>query len=264
MNDAEVTIVIPTKDNPVYLANCLSSIYRLTDDISYRVLLVDSGSTHLQTYEVAEYFSSRYSLEYVQFNQQGSFNFSALVNHGVSMSSTRLICLLNDDTEVLHKSWLKRLAGAVSNWHSEVVGCTLLYDDWTIQHAGISPDEAHVTSHSRRGQRFLAESDLIGGKSHDVWAATGACLMVDREAYWRVGGFDESFAVSFNDIDYCLRQSQNGGKIALADDVVLLHFESKSRGFDVENKEKTRRHQREAELFRQKWGAAIPASSQLS
>ena len=89
-------------------------------------------------------------------------------------------------------------------------------------------------------------------------AVTGACLMVKKALFEQVGGLDESFAISLNDVDFCLKLRKAGLLNVFTPFCELFHFESVSRGLD-DNGEKAERYNRESEVFREKWKKELEA-----
>ena len=145
------------------------------------------------------------------------------------------------------------------------VGAKLYYEDYTIQHAGIvlGMGAHHTAGHSH--YRVSKENLGYMGKlcyAQDVSAVTGACLMVKKSLYDQVGGLDESFAVALNDVDFCLRMRALGYLNVFTPFAELFHFESVSRGSDVDknaDEAKAARYNEEAEHFRTKWKKELEA-----
>ena len=150
--------------------------------------------------------------------------------------------------------WLLELAGFALQAPVGAVGAKLLYPDFTVQHAGVVLGMGGIAGH---GHKLLADSDsgyqqrlLVAANCS---AVTGACLMIRREVFVAVGGFDENLAVAFNDIDFCLRVHQQGWRNVVLNYVRLIHHESKSRG-EENNKEKQRRFMQEIKFMETRWG----------
>ena len=139
------------------------------------------------------------------------------------------------------------------------VGVKLLYPDKTIQHAGVVIGlGAHRTAgHTDYGKSY--ENLGYMGRlcyAQDVSAVTGACLMVKKHTFVEMGGLDDHFAVSLNDVDFCLRLRKMGLLNVFTPFAELYHYESASRGSDL-NGENADRYNKESELFREKWGEVL-------
>ena len=165
------------------------------------------------------------------------------------------ILLLNNDTQVITVNWMEELLMYAQREDVGAVGAKLYYENKTIQHAGVVLAlGAHRTAgHSHYGQH--RENLGYMGRlcyAQDVSAVTGACLMVSRELYDKVGGLDESFAISLNDVDFCLKLRQLGYLNVFTPFAELYHFESISRGLDDKG-EKAKRYEEESARFRGKW-----------
>ena len=139
------------------------------------------------------------------------------------------------------------------------VGAKLYYPDKTIQHAGIVIGlGAHRTAghtHYRVGYQNLGYMGRLC-YTQNVSAVTGACFMVKHSLWNELGGLDETFEVSLNDVDFCLRLREKGFLNVFTPFAELYHYESASRGSDLTG-ECAERYNRESEHFRDRWKAVI-------
>jgi GT2 family glycosyltransferase len=183
------------------------------------------------------------------------FNFSAVVNYGVSQSTGEYIILLNNDTQVITVNWMEELLMYAQRSDVGAVGAKLYFPDRKIQHAGVVLGlGAHRTAgHSHYGQAGM-NLGYMGRLCYaqDVSAVTGACLMVSRAKFDEVGGFDEGFQVSLNDVDFCLKLRTKGYLNVFTPFAELYHYESLSRGLDLEGRN-AERYKIESKHFRKKW-----------
>ena len=179
-------------------------------------------------------------------------------------SKGKYVLLLNNDTEVISVNWLEELLMYAQRGDVGAVGAKLLYPDRTIQHAGVV---IGLGAHRTAGHVHYRCADTNFGYmgrlcyAQNFTAVTGACLMVSREKYDEVGGLDEGFAVALNDVDFCLKLREKGYVNVWTPFCELFHYESASRGSDVEkpDPEKAARYDREAEHFREKWKDELAA-----
>lgn len=164
---------------------------------------------------------------------------------------------LNNDTAILEKHWLVEMASLVLDPGVGCVGAKLLYDDETIQHAGIVLGIEGLAGHAYAGEPRNTEGDFGERQMRRIVSAvTGACLAVRRELYEALGGMDERLAVAYNDVDLCLQAAEAGFDNVFTPFAELFHYESKTRG-RVDNLWKFTRLMRERVYMRRKWGRRI-------
>ncbi len=192
---------------------------------------------------------------------RGGFNYSAINNLGVQYASGEYVLLLNNDTEVITVTWMEELLMYAQREDVGAVGAKLFYADKTIQHAGVVIGlGAHRTAGHVHYKQHRQNLGYMGRLCYaqDMTAVTGACLMVKKCLYQSVGGLDETFAVSLNDVDFCLQLRERGLLNVFTPFAELFHYESASRGLDTEG-ERARRYDRESAAFRNKWKAVLEA-----
>ena len=269
----KVSIVIPNCEHAEDLKRCIDSIYEKSVYDNYEIIVVENNS---KGSEIRGYYEELKNgglkdivkvVDYTawkaeQAGQQGAsdnasegFNYSAVVNYGVKNSTGDYVILLNNDTQVITVNWIEELLMYAQREDVGAVGAKLYFPDRKIQHAGVVLGlGAHRTAgHSHYGQAGM-NLGYMGRLCYaqDVSAVTGACLMVSRKKYDEVGGFDEGFAVSLNDVDFCLRLREKGYLNVFTPFAELYHYESLSRGLDLEGKNAAR-YDKESEHFRTKW-----------
>jgi GT2 family glycosyltransferase len=260
----KISIVIPNCEHAEDLRRCISSIYEKSVYDNYEIIVVENGSTSSEIkgyYEELKNGSLKDIVKVVDFGKRPSFNFSAVVNFGVQHSDGEYIVLLNNDTQVITVNWMEELLMYAQRQDVGAVGAKLYFPDRKIQHAGVVLKlGAHRTAgHSHYGQAGM-NLGYMGRLCYaqDVSAVTGACLMVSRAKYDEVGGFDESFEVSLNDVDFCLKLRKAGYLNVFTPFAELFHYESLSRGLDLEGKN-AERYEKESEHFRTKWKEVLDA-----
>jgi GT2 family glycosyltransferase len=232
---ARASILIPFRDRPELLTRGLESLFRCTEPERFELLLLDNGSEQADTAELlATWRAARANVRVLSL--PGPFNFAALNNKGAALATGTHLLLLNNDTECIAPGWLDELLGLASQPQIGAVGCTLLYADRTLQHAGVWLGVAGLAAHAYLG----APADHPGHASEargvrNVSAVTGACLMVERKKWQAVGGMnDRELRVAFNDLDLCLRLEAQGFRTVITPHSALIHHESKSRGSRVD------------------------------
>jgi GT2 family glycosyltransferase len=227
-----VSIVIPFKDQVDLLHGCLTSLERS----SYRrfeVILVDNGSSAPRTRRYLQRLQQRRRRHVV--TAPGPFNFSRLCNLGAEQARGDYLLFLNNDTEVLAPDWLEHVLIVAQQPQTGIVGATLLYPDLTIQHAGMVPQPGGAWQHVYRGCPFGYDGEHGELRSvREAPAVTGACLLIGRDLFLELGGFDERLPVTHNDVDLCRRVRERGLRVLVTPHAQLLHYESLSRGYTAE------------------------------
>jgi GT2 family glycosyltransferase len=225
----KVSLIIPTRDNLAYLERCLSSLLAKTDYPDYELIIVDDHSSDPAVLAYYRRLLADEPRARVVPNET-EFNYSRVNNAGARLARGSLLLFLNNDTEILHSGWLAEMARWCLLPGVGAVGAKLLYPDRSIQHAGIvvgmTGHAAHLYAGGGRpgGQGFVSPDDY-----RDVAAATGACLLVRRDVFEGVGGFDEELRLVFNDVELCQRVRRAGYRIVYTPAAVLIHHEGRSR-----------------------------------
>ena len=247
-----VSIIIPTRDQASSLKKCVDSIFEKTDYPAYELIVLDNQSYDSEALEFLAELKKRDGVRVERIDD--AFNYSRLNNHGVELSRGSFVALLNNDVEVLHADWLTEMVSRAMQPKVAMVGARLWYPNGTIQHGGVILGAGGIAGHAHVGLRrgepgYFARAHL----AQDVSAVTTACALVKREAYLQVGGFNENLAVTFNDVDLCLRLREAGYRILWTPYAELIHHESASRGFD-NSAPKQVRFLAEVDYMKSKWG----------
>ncbi len=252
-----ISIVIANKDHESDLRRCIDSILSRSTYENYEIIVVENNSESQEIFAYYEELKGKARVRVVTYD--GAFNYSLVNNFGVHQSQGEYILLLNNDTQVISVNWLEELLMYAQREDVGAVGGKLYYADKTIQHAGIVLGlGAHRTaghSHYRQHRENLGYMGRLC-YAQNVSAVTGACLMIKRKLFMEAGGLDESFAVSLNDVDFCLKVREKGYLNIFTPFAELYHYESKSRGLD-DSGENARRYDEESSRFRDRWRAVL-------
>jgi GT2 family glycosyltransferase len=225
------SLIIPTKDKLNFLKPCIESVLASDDIDSVEIIIVDNESVEVQTQQYLQSLNDLLNVRVLSWNEP--FNFSAINNFAAEQCRSNYLCFLNNDIEIKDPQWLRKLLAVAKLDEVGAVGCTLLYPDSSIQHAGIALDEKTIAQHIAVGEdsSFLAEQGIT--LPYAVDAVTAACLIMRKALFLRMGGFNEDqLAVAFNDVDLCLRLADKGLPILSHPGVTLIHHESVSRQSD--------------------------------
>ena len=248
----KVSIIIPNKDNIFYLDRCIKSIVNKTTYPNYEIIVVENNSTDKLTFKYYEKLKQDPRITVIYYGEK-EFNYSKIINYGVKYSNAKYVLQLNNDTKVLTPNWLERFVGMCQYEDIGIVGARLYYSDKTIQHAGIA-----YGIKGTAGNLFVnIPKDIHGyyaleAVTRNVSAVTGACLFARKSLYEELGYMNEDLAVAFNDVDFCLKAREKGYRIVYNADIELIHYESKSRGYE-DTEHKSARFEKEKEKFVSTW-----------
>lgn len=202
-----------------------SIIHASTYD-NYEIILVHDGNL---TPEQLDAFAKIEQLKLLTYDNSKGFNFSEKINIGARSSDGDYLILMNDDTRVLTPDWIERMLGMCQRDRVGAVGVKLLFPDGTVQHGGVWL-RGNVAGHIDYGATpNTLGHDLSGLSNRNCIGVTGACQMTPRDTFERLGGYDETFPLNYNDVDYCLRLHEAGLRSVCLNDVELLHHEGASR-----------------------------------
>ena len=247
-----VSILIPNKDHTDDLDVCLNSFFERADYQNYEFIIIENNSVLPETFAYYEKIEKEHDNVKVVYWEAG-FNYSAINNFGFKFAKGDYIMLLNNDVELITPDIFQSMLGFCMRPEVGIVGAKLLYNDHTVQHAGVLVGAGGLADHVFKG---IHEDDpgYMGRaiSSQDVSAVTAACLLVKRSVYEEVGGLEEEFQVAFNDVDFCLKVRKAGYLIVYDADVKLFHYESKSRGME-DTTERFIRFGNEMMLLNSKW-----------
>lgn len=233
--ETKISVVIPSKDNPDLLEKCLNSLYNTFHaGVEIETIIVDNGSS-VENRQKIEALKEIAEFKYLYAPME--FNFAKMINLGAGEASGKLLLILNDDITFAQPGTLMRLANQAKMRFTGAVGAKLLYpDSSTIQHAGVFNNRiGPVHKLQFRNDREAHYHDF-NRTVNNVSAVTGACIMIRKEVFEKVGGMNENFKVAFNDIDLCFRLLENGYANVVCNNLYLYHAESVTRGKDTDEK----------------------------
>lgn len=245
-----VSIIIPNKDHIPDLHNCIESL-KLSSYKNFEVIIVENNSTDKDTFDYYKKIQDDASFKVIYWKED--FNFSAINNYAVGFAKGDLLLFLNNDVEVITESWLEEMIMFAQRKDVGAVGAMLYYPDDTIQHAGVIIKIGGVAGHSHKYYRkhdygFMSRLTI----AQNLSAVTAACLMMRKSVFQEINGFDERFAIAFNDVDLCMRIRKAGYLIVWTPYAELYHHESISRGYE-DTSEKQERFASEVRCFQSRW-----------
>ena len=258
-----VSIIVPTRNRLDLLGPCIESLLAHTPYPHWELIVVDNGSDDPALLNYFASLRTALSGRIQILPHPGEFNFAAMNNRAAEIASGDYLLLLNDDTVCIHDDWLESLLVHAQRPDVGVVGARLLYpDSLTVQHAGVVLGMSGTAGHVFSGALSHAEGGEQGRAllDQEYSAVTGACLMVRTQVFKDIGGLDaEAFAISYNDIDLCLKVRAKNLRVIYTPHATLLHHGSASQNATAPSPTKTAIFQREATRFCQRWMPQLAA-----
>lgn len=251
-----ISIIIPNKDHTMDLDKCVRSIIERSAYRNFEFIIVENNSEEKETFEYYEKICKEFDCVKV-VTWEREFNYSAINNFGFQHASGDYILLLNNDTELIEENSLGDMLGICMRDEVGIVGAKLLFEDDTVQHAGIVIGFGGCAGHVFSGIGKDDYGYMMRPRINCNYSAvTAACLMTKRSVFEEVGGLSENFAVAFNDVDYCLKVREKEYLVVYDAFSLWHHYESKSRGYE-DTPEKKKRFQGEIEKFQKRWGKIL-------
>lgn len=237
-----VSIIIPTryKEN---LQRCIHSILTKTTYKKYEIIVMDSSRTE----EIKKFCQEFDEINHKKVTSK-KFNFSKVNNDGVLYSKGEYIIFLNDDTKVVTSSWIERLLENAQRVEVGAVGAKLLYQNNHVQHAGTVVGIQHHAGNYGGMYKNEAGYFSFANIVRNCSAVTAACMMIRKDVFDRIGGFDENLAKSWQDVDLCVRLIEFGKLVLFTPYSILYHYEGFTRG----NKDSSKEELEARKIFRQK------------
>lgn len=254
----KVSIIIPSKNLADVTNVAIESVFKLTDYPDFEVILISNNSDEQSFFDLAKKWKEKEPERFVFIEDNGSFNFSRLMNTGAKVATGEYFLLLNNDTEIIHADWMTAMVEQAQRESVGAVGVKLLYPNEAVQHAGVVIGLGGVAGHPFVNHKRTDSGYFCNLKSISNYSAvTAACLMVRRSVFEEVKGFDEGLAVEFNDVDFCLRVKELGLNNVYLPHVELFHYESISRGHPYKTRKSYNQSMKEVQFFSERWDEYI-------
>lgn len=248
-----VSILIPNYNHKAILKTCIDSLYNVNAYKNFEIVIVENNSTEKEIFDYYEELKKLHdNIQVVTY--KGEFNYSRINNFGMKYTKGDYVLLLNNDTEMISPNALSEMVGCILRPEVGAVGAKLLYEDDTVQHAGVVIGFSGYAGHVNHGINKDDYGYMVRARINCNYSAvTAACMMVKKSVFNQVGGFDEQFVVACNDVDLCLKICKEKYLIVYNAFALWHHYESKSRGYDDASQEKMWRFNKEVEKFQDKW-----------
>lgn len=246
----KLSVVIPSKDHPEILKQCIDSLCHTPCELPLEILVVDNGSSEENQSKITRYLATKDKEQKITTGYlyaKEEFNFSKMCNQGAKAATGDVLLFLNDDIEATATEWLNQMLKIVQKPYVGAVGSRLYYPgSKKIQHLGVQ----NLPGGPVHKFQFMEETeDFIALGRKNVLAVTGACLMVRKEQFEEAGGFPEKLQVAYNDVALCMALHRLGYENVVCTKNVLTHHESLSRGNDLTVEKLKRLKQERNELY---------------
>jgi len=248
----KVDIITVTRNNTTYLQKYLEALTTNTDGEHWKLTVVSNHSTPAN---YAEELSLKNKYGFDLHQREKTQSFSANCNLGVSITSEEYICFLNDDTEP-QKEWLDEMLKILkASKQNGIVGAKLYFPNNYIQHCGIAFHSNKMPGHIWWNQ--IKKDDKRASKKLELKSVTGGCMLMRRELFEELGGFDENYLVAgYEDIDLCLKADVAKYKIIYCPTAEVLHHEKVTQN-KISPATRAEYHEHNTEYFMSKWYSYI-------
>ena len=231
-----VSIIIPTKDNVIYLEKAVASV-QYNNYQNYELIIINNNSSQKDSFTYFEKLKQEKNIKILDHNVK--FNFAEINNFAVEHSKGELLLFLNNDVESLNSDWLEKIVEKFQDPEVGIVGTELLYPDHTIQHAGVAyfnENLSNVTQHLFSKMNEVEFNKYLNF-NRKVSGVTGACLMIRKSDFISIGNFDENLSIVYQDLDLCFKILEKNKLIIFITDSKLIHYESATRKKDFSDEE---------------------------
>lgn len=251
-----VSIIIPNKDHTEDLERCITSIINKSSYKNIEFIIIENNSEEEKTFSYYKHIEQTYeNIRVIKWEEE--FNYSLINNFGVQYANGEYLLFLNNDTEMITENAISELLGCCMREDVGAVGAKLLYEDNTVQHAGVVIGFAGYAGHVFHGIDKNGYGYMVRARVNCNYSAvTAACMMTKRTLFEQVGGFDARFKVACNDVDYCLKIRELDKWVVCNAFSHWYHYESKSRGYE-DSIEKLERFESEVKEFQKKWAGIL-------
>lgn len=223
----KVAIIIPTIFKNDLYRRCIETIIEKTTYSNYEIIIVDN--TRKPEQYGKDKMKGHDKCRLIYANEP--FNWSKLNNMAARSSDAEIYVFLNDDTEIITPQWLDVMVADAQRDEIGMVGPLLLFPNDTVQSAGV-----FLVDHGGGGRSyFLGVPKNYEGYFNllhlrrECTFVIGACIVIEKRKFESIGGFDESFPLVGNEMNFGLRLYEKGYKNVYIPEAALYHKEKASR-----------------------------------
>ncbi len=248
----KVSIIIANQDKPLEIKRCVDSILALTSYPSYEIIIADNASSNAAT--LAYYEKIKRENGVTILSQESDSNLSRLSNAAAKAATGKYVLFLASTAKVITPAWIEEMMMYAQRDDVGAVGGMLYYPDGTVRHAGmiLGLGEERIAGYPFRECK-KQEIGYMGRLcySQNMSAVSSACMLISKELFLAMGGFDEGFAANYADVDLCLKIRASGKNIAWTPHAELYQFSVKN---DLYSQKPT---DADITLFKEKWADTL-------
>lgn len=230
----DLSIIIVNYNVKEFLQNLIHSIEKASLNLTKEILIVDNASDDGSVEFIKEKFP-----QIKLIANQKNLGFGKANNIGLKQANGKYILLINPDTLVAEDTFEKMIKFFESNSEAGLAGCKILNPDGSLQLAcrrsfpGPWTSFTKVTGLSNLfpNSKIFARYNLTyldENKTYEVDAISGSFMMMRKEVYEKVGGFDEQFFMYGEDLDLCYRIQKSGFKVYYVHSTQIIHYKGES------------------------------------
>jgi GT2 family glycosyltransferase len=230
----DLSIIIVNYNVKEFLQNLIHSIEKASTNITKEIIVIDNASDDGSV----EFLKEKFPQVKLIVNQK-NLGFGKANNIGLKQATGKYILLINPDTIVAEDTFEKMVQFFETNKNVGLAGCKILNPDGTLQLACRRSFPGPWTSFTKvTGLSLLfPKSKLFArynltyldeNQSYEVDAISGSFMMMRREVYKKVGGFDEQFFMYGEDLDICYRIQKAGFKVFYVHTTQIIHYKGES------------------------------------
>lgn len=257
-----VSILVPTALSNKMTAKCLLTMLMKSTYDNYELVILANAKNLADAENNPDFAGILTDARVCKVSYESSkLNYSLINNLAAKSVRGEILCLIHDDVEVITDDWLERLVARITLDGVGAVGVMLYDPSDLVQHAGVILGIGGVAGHAFRKRRRGRSGNFgRGGLEQDYSCVTAACMVVRRDLFEKISGFDETLSVGFNDVDLCIKIRQTGARIIWTPTVEMYHHESSA--FGSHNSPRCEaQFQRDVKKMRERWGDVLDADS---
>jgi GT2 family glycosyltransferase len=232
----KVGVIIPTKGNIDLLTSCVDSIIEKDDYRNLEIYIADTGSTDEEKSKIKELIVKHSGEVIINLIEYDYYNFAKINNNVVSnhiSDDVEVLLFCNNDIKLINNSITRLVEVLVKSKNVGTVGSRLHFSDGSIQHGGIM---VYVRQDRRIGLGHLGLNSYYNYPTHvkEVFGNTAAFMMIKKDIFNKIGGFNESYKECFEDVELNIECLNRNLKNYFVHDSICYHYESQTRNGDGE------------------------------
>jgi GT2 family glycosyltransferase len=230
----DLSIIIVNYNVKEFLQNLIHSIEKASNNITKEIIVIDNASNDGSVELIREKFPNIKLIA-----NHTNLGFGKANNLGLKEAKGKYILLINPDTIVAEDTFEKMINFFEEHKEVGLAGCKILNPDGSLQLACRRSFPGPWTSFTKvtglstllPRSKWFARYNLTyldENQNHEVDAISGSFMMMRKEVYEKVGGFDEQFFMYGEDLDLCYRIQKAGFKVFYVHNAKIIHYKGES------------------------------------